>query len=90
MTSMLEIYCQPGASRTQVMGFHDGRIKIQRAAPPVEGAANSALVKFVAKACGVRQSDVRIIAGEQSRYKRIEARGLNGAQISASLMSLVN
>lgn len=86
MSATLEIYCQPGASRTRVVGLHDDKIKIQLAAPPVEGAANAALIKFVAKACGVRQADVRILAGEQSRYKRIAVQGLGGAQISDFLL----
>lgn len=82
----LELYCQPGAGRTQVTGFHDERIKIRLAAPPVEGAANAALIKFIAKACGVRQSDVRILAGEQSRYKRIQVQGITAMQISSKLL----
>lgn len=86
MSATLEIYCQPGARRTRVTGLHDDKIKIQLAAPPVEGAANAALIKFIAKACGVRQTDVRILSGEQSRYKRIAVQGLSSVQISDFLL----
>ncbi|MBU3724098.1 MAG: DUF167 domain-containing protein [Burkholderiaceae bacterium] len=82
----ISLYCQPGASRTRVSGLHDGKLKIQLAAPPVEGAANEALIKFIARVCGVRHADVQILAGAQSRHKRIEVRGLSSAQIHDLLM----
>ena len=48
--SVLEVLVQPRASRTRVVGEHDGRLKIQLAAPPVDGEANAALIEFLADA----------------------------------------
>ena len=51
--AVLELLVQPRASRTRIAGEHDGRLKIQLAAPPVEGAANDALLAFLARSPGV-------------------------------------
>jgi uncharacterized protein (TIGR00251 family) len=67
----LEILVQPRASRTRVMGEQGGRLKIQLAAPPVDGEANAALVEFLARALGVRKSDVTLERGETGRRKTV-------------------
>jgi uncharacterized protein (TIGR00251 family) len=75
MATRLDLYVQPRASKTEVVGMHDGRIKIRLAAPPVDGAANAELVSFVAELLGVAKSKVRVVAGESSRRKMIEVEG---------------
>lgn len=77
VTSRLEVYVQPRASRTEVAGVHDGRIKIRLAAPPVDGAANAELVGFVASRLGVAKSKVRVVAGDASRRKMLEIEGVD-------------
>jgi len=67
----LEFYIQPGAKKTEVSGYHDDKIKIRVCAPPVEGSANKALVKFLCKILGLPKSKVRIISGEKSRNKTL-------------------
>ncbi len=52
--AVLELLVQPRASRTRVVGEHDGRLKIQLAAPPVDGEANAALLAFLADLLGLR------------------------------------
>lgn len=66
---------QPGAKRTEAAGLHGGRLKIRLAARAVEGAANEALVAFLAEAFGVAKREVRIVAGETSRQKRVSVAG---------------
>lgn len=66
---------QPGAKKTEVTGLHGERLKIRLAARAVEGAANEALVGFLAEAFGVAKREVRIVAGAQSRRKRVEITG---------------
>jgi uncharacterized protein (TIGR00251 family) len=66
---------QPGAKRTEAAGLHGGRLKIRLAARAVEGAANEALVEFLAEAMGTARRDVRIVAGETSRQKRVSVAG---------------
>lgn len=58
------------------------------AAPPLEGAANAALVKLVAKTLGVPKSAVAIVAGETSRIKALEVTG-DAAALEAALESLI-
>lgn len=66
---------QPGARRTEAAGLHGGRLKIRLAARAVQGAANEALVAFLAEAFAVSKRGVRIVAGETSRRKRVSVAG---------------
>ncbi len=83
--AVLEILVQPRASRTRAVGEHDGRLKIQLAAPPVDGEANAALVEFLADALGVRKADVALLAGQAGRRKRVRVAGISAAQAEARL-----
>jgi uncharacterized protein len=76
---VLEVLVQPRASRTRAVGEHDGRLKIQLAAPPVDGEANAALVEFLADALGVRKADVAIARGETGRRKSVRVAGVSAA-----------
>ncbi|MCC6334966.1 MAG: DUF167 domain-containing protein [Myxococcales bacterium] len=67
---------QPRASRTRVVGEHDGRLKIALAAPPVDGEANAALIEFLSDALGVRKAEVKLVDGETSRRKRLLVGGV--------------
>ncbi|MCJ8170552.1 DUF167 family protein [Atopomonas sediminilitoris] len=68
---ILDCHLQPRASRDEFCGWHDGRIKIRLTAPPVDGQANTLLVKFLAKQFAVSKSCVSLISGQQSRQKRV-------------------
>ena len=72
---ILDIRVIPRASKTQIVGMHDGALKVRIAAPPVDGAANAELVKLLAKAFGVSKSSIEIISGETSKTKRIRITG---------------
>ena len=76
---ILQIHVQPRASRTEVAGPHGDAIKIRLQAPPVDGAANAALIEFIAGQLGVRRADVSLVAGESSRRKILRIRGLDPA-----------
>ena len=80
------VYCQPGATQTQCVGLHDGKPKIQLKAPPVDGAANKALIAFLAERCGVPKSAVTIELGASGRTKRVEVAGLSDAQLALFLV----
>lgn len=77
----LLVLVQPRASRTKVVGEHDGRLKIALAAPPVDGEANAALIEFVSDALDVRKADVRLVDGETSRRKRLFVQGVALEQV---------
>lgn len=68
---ILELYVQPGASRTGFDGTHGDRIKVKLRARAVDGAANEALVGFLADHYGVPKRSVRIESGLKSRLKRV-------------------
>ena len=70
------VYIQPRASRTELAGMHAGAIKIRVAAPPVENAANRALIDFVAEQLGVAKGRVLIVSGSTGRRKLLEVEGL--------------
>lgn len=65
----LTLHVQPGAKRTEVAGLHGEALKIRLAAPPVEGRANEALLKFIADFFGVPLRQVELKQGGQSRHK---------------------
>jgi len=67
----LRIYCQPRASKTEIVGLHGDAIKVRLAAPPVEGQANTKLCQFLSKFFGVPRQEVQILAGEGARQKRV-------------------
>jgi uncharacterized protein (TIGR00251 family) len=77
----LLVLVQPRASRSKVVGVHDGRLKIALAAPPVDGEANAALIEFIADALDVRKADVRLADGETSRRKRLLIQGVTLEQV---------
>ena len=67
----------PRASKSEIVGLHDGALKVRIASPPVEGAANTELIKLLAKQFGVSKSDVEIVGGETSKTKRIKINNLS-------------
>jgi uncharacterized protein (TIGR00251 family) len=72
---ILTLHIQPGARRTEVVGSHGDALKIKLAAPPVEGAANVALLAFLAGVFGVPQRQVILRQGARSRRKIVEIDG---------------
>lgn len=65
----LKIYLQPGAKRNEVIGIIHDELKIKLNAPAIEGRANQALIKFLAKILNIPQSHIQIKSGEKSRHK---------------------
>lgn len=84
-SARINVYVQPRASKTAIAGMHDGCVKIRLAAPPVDGAANAALIEFVAEQLGIAKSRVKIVAGLTSRRKTLEVEDVTVEQLSHSL-----
>jgi len=78
-----EVHVQPRASRTELAGLHGGALKVRVAAPPVDAAANRALIEFLAECLGVARRSVRIVAGETSRTKLLEVDGITPDRITS-------
>lgn len=86
---VLAVRLTPRGGRDAVEGVGadaDGapHLKVRVSAPPVDGAANDALLKLIAKACGVRRGDVSFVSGETARLKRLLIAG-DAAAIAAAL-----
>jgi uncharacterized protein (TIGR00251 family) len=71
----LTLHIQPGAKHTDVAGLHGEALKIRLAAPPIEGRANEALLKFIANTFGVPLRQVELKQGGQSRHKVVAITG---------------
>lgn len=75
----------PRASREGVAGCEGGVVRIRLNAPPVEGQANEALVRFLAKALGVPKGRITLVAGERGRSKIVRVAGLTREALMAAL-----
>lgn len=81
----IAIHVQPRASRTEIAGVHGEALKVRLSAPPVDGAANEALVTFLAEHFAVPRRGVKIVGGAQSRAKVVEIDGLSVAALRRML-----
>jgi len=86
---IVEVTVQPRASRNELAGEHQGRLKVRLTAPPVEGEANSECVRFLARCLGVPKSSVEIIQGHRSRQKTLLVRGPAPEQVDALLRKML-
>jgi uncharacterized protein len=84
-TVRVDVFVQPRAGRTELVGLHDGHPKIRLAAPPVDGAANAALIDFVAKRLKIAKSRVRVVGGLASRRKVLEIEGVEPEVVREAL-----
>src|SRR5207244_12091448 len=76
---------QPRASSSTIVGWREQALLVRVMAPPVEGAANAAVVTLIARALGVRPSAVRVVRGERGRDKWLSVAGLTAAAIRERL-----
>jgi hypothetical protein len=72
----LSVWVTPGARRSELAGVADGRLRVRLAAPPFEGRANDALVRYVAGLLAVRRDQVSVVAGGRSRRKLLRLTGV--------------
>lgn len=82
---VLEVQVQPRASRTEVVGWRAGRLRVRLAAPPVDNAANEALVALLADLLGLSRRQVTIVGGRTGRLKTVRLEGLELAAVEARL-----
>jgi len=84
--SAFPVWVVPNARRNEVVGVHGGAIKIRITASPVEGAANEALLRFLAQRLGVRENQLEIVAGATSRRKMVSVVGLSPHEVESRLL----
>jgi len=83
--ALLRLHVTPRGSRNEITGWRDNVLCVKITAPPVEGAANAAIVKVIADVLGVRTSQVELVQGDKSREKTVKVSGLSEADIHARL-----
>jgi hypothetical protein len=81
----LLIQVQPRASRTELAGLHGDAVKIRLAAPPVDGAANDALLRFLAEVLSVPRARLDLTAGHSGRRKVVRVRGMTVEAVTRAL-----
>ncbi|HEX5217246.1 MAG TPA: DUF167 domain-containing protein [Vicinamibacterales bacterium] len=81
----VEVRVVPRSPRTAIDGVRDGRVVVRVNAPPVDGAANDAVIAALAEALGVPKRDIRIATGVTSRNKSLEIAGLSREEIARRL-----
>ena len=79
----LDVRVIPRARKTECAGFRDTVLVIRVAAPPVEGAANDALVEFLSTQLHVPRRAVHTLSGDRGRRKRVAIDGVTREQVRA-------
>lgn len=85
---LLRVKLQPRASRCEIGSVTAGELKVKVTAPPVDHAANEALIEFLAGVLKCPRGSVRLIRGATARHKIIQITGLNVAEIERRLGAL--
>jgi uncharacterized protein (TIGR00251 family) len=67
---ILDVSVSPNAKRTEVVGWHDGALRLRLSAPPVDGAANEALRKWLSQELGIPQNRIELLRGATGRRKQ--------------------
>lgn len=82
----LELRVMPRAPRTAIDGVREGRLVVRVTAPPVDDAANEAVIRTLARALDLPRRAIRLVAGATGRTKTVEIAGIDAAQLRARLM----
>jgi len=83
---MLSVRVIPNARRTEFSGRREKEFVLRLSAPAIEGKANRAAVEFIAEYLGIPRSRVTLVAGEKSRHKIFEIKGLEPGDVEGRLV----
>ena len=83
--TLLSVRIQPRASKNELVHMEGGKVKIRLTAPPVDGAANEALVRYLSDFLSVPKSQIEIVSGHSSRDKVVRIGGLNREDVERLL-----
>ena len=73
----VRLHVLPRAKRGELAGLHNGALKVKVMAPPVEDAANRAVIEFFSDLLGISKSNLKILAGNKSREKILQIKGIS-------------
>ena len=79
----------PRSSTTEIVGEHDDALKIKLKSPPVDGAANEELIRFLSKLLAIPKASIDIVSGKTSRSKRIRVSNISLSQINEILQAKI-
>jgi TIGR00251 family protein len=83
-----DIQVIPHASRAEIVGAQEGALKIKVTAPPVEGAANEACIKLLAKELGLKKSQMEISSGAKSRKKTVMIKDISKTELETKINNI--
>ena len=83
-----DIQVIPHASRVEIADVQEGALKIKVTAPPVEGAANEACIKLLAKELGLKKSQMEISSGAKSRKKTVMIKDISKAELETKINNI--
>lgn len=86
---LIDLYVQPGASRSRLVGWHGDRLKVAVAAPPEEGKANAEVLQLLAKSLALPLRQLQLQSGETSRNKVVLLSNCQLEQVQARLTELL-
>ena len=81
----LSLHVQPGAKKSECAGLHGEALKIRLAAPPVDGKANEALLRFLAERLAIPRQQISLKSGQTSRQKVVEIESVTAERLVALL-----
>ena len=84
----LELAVVPRASAERVGPYRDGVLRVRVTRPPANGEANRAVLHLVARSLRLAPRDLRLIAGQRARRKRVEVSGIDDAELARRLGAL--
>jgi uncharacterized protein (TIGR00251 family) len=84
-SATIDVRVQPRAARDEIVGERAGALVVRLAAPPVEGRANEALCRLLAKRLGVARGRTTVVRGERSREKVVRVEGLTPGEVAHAL-----
>jgi uncharacterized protein len=84
-SARIDVRLQPRSSRDELLGMRDGVLRAKVSAPPVDGKANKALCRLIAKRAGVAPYRVSVVRGEKSRDKLVRVEGLDDIVLLTAL-----
>jgi len=82
----IDVRVTPRGGRDTIVGWRAGTLAVRIAAAPVEGAANAAMLKMIAKRLGVPPSSVTLVSGARSRLKIVEIAGMSEADVRSRIL----
>jgi uncharacterized protein (TIGR00251 family) len=83
--TQISVRVQPRARRDEIVGVRRGMLLVRVSAPPLEGRANLAVCRLIARRVGVPRSRVTVVRGERGRDKRLRVEGVDRARLDAAL-----